>query len=268
MVFGQIECVWADEKSTLTKLYDGFPLKLLSPKSHNPSLLVCYQMSYGGGLLGGDLVELSINVGSKCCLTLLNPGSTKVFKSKSDLKPSCQFMEAYIKTNAMLSVLPEPVTCFSGARYRQKQRFNLEKSSSLVLLDWLTSGRKSRGEEWQFDHYFSENRIIVDGNVILNDTFMLDNINGFIFGIGKYSCYATLILIGDRTLNARIQLTEKMKHIVISRNSNPDFIWCCSEIPYGLIIRAASLETSSMREFIKESLALLLIDIGDGFSKI
>jgi urease accessory protein len=268
MVFGQIDCVWAENKATLVKLLDGFPLKLLSPKSHNSSLLVCYQLSYGGGLLGGDLVELSITVGSKCCLTLLNPGSTKVFKSKSSLKPSCQFMEAHIKTNALLSVLPEPVTCFSGSRYRQKQRFHLEKSSSLVLLDWFTSGRKSRGEEWQFDHYFSENRIIVDGDIILNDSFMLEKINGFIGGVGNYSCYATLILIGERTLKARMQLKEKMKRIVISKNSKQDFIWCCSEIPNGLIIRASSMETFLIREFITESLAVLVIDIGDGFSKI
>lgn len=43
----------------------------------------------------------------------------------------------------------------------QHQRFLLERGSSLVLVDWLTSGRMSRGEGWTFSRLESRNEVMV-----------------------------------------------------------------------------------------------------------
>ncbi|CAN0333704.1 unnamed protein product, partial [Ectocarpus sp. 8 AP-2014] len=43
----------------------------------------------------------------------------------------------------------------------QHQRFLLEHDSSLVLVDWLTSGRMSRGEGWAFNRLESRNEVMV-----------------------------------------------------------------------------------------------------------
>lgn len=37
----------------------------------------------------------------------------------------------------------------------------LEEGSSLVLVDWLTSGRMSRGEGWDFARFESRNQVMV-----------------------------------------------------------------------------------------------------------
>ena len=42
--------------------------------------------------------------------------------------------------------LPDPVICFASSTYRQTQRFDLAESASLVLLDWMSSGRRESGE--------------------------------------------------------------------------------------------------------------------------
>ncbi|CAN0312068.1 unnamed protein product [Laminaria digitata] len=44
---------------------------------------------------------------------------------------------------------------------KQHQRFLLERGSSLVLVDWLTSGRMSRGEGWAFSRLESRNEVMV-----------------------------------------------------------------------------------------------------------
>lgn len=64
-------------------------------------------------------------------------------------------------------VIPDPVTCFSTARYYQKQIFRLVSNSNLVLVDWITSGRHANGEKWDFEFYKSIN------NVYLEDDYPL-----------------------------------------------------------------------------------------------
>jgi urease accessory protein len=63
-----------------------------------------------------------------------------------------------------LAILPDPVTCFSTARYSQKQVFRVLLDSNLVIVDWFTSGRHESGEKWDFDLYKSTNNIFFDDN--------------------------------------------------------------------------------------------------------
>ncbi|KAF8327896.1 uncharacterized protein EI90DRAFT_3066243 [Cantharellus anzutake] len=49
-----------------------YPLKLLSPVSHAEiPLATAYILSYGGGLVSGDRIELNVQVGKGCALMLL-----------------------------------------------------------------------------------------------------------------------------------------------------------------------------------------------------
>lgn len=61
-----------------------------------------------------------------------------------------------------MAVIPDPVTCFSTARYSQKQVFRIASNSSLVIVDWITSGRHESGEKWDFDLYKSANHIFIE----------------------------------------------------------------------------------------------------------
>lgn len=44
----------------------------------------------------------------------------------------------------------------------QHQQFQLSRGSSLILVDWLTSGRMSRGEGWNFHYLESRNEVMVE----------------------------------------------------------------------------------------------------------
>ncbi|KAH0986097.1 hypothetical protein GBA52_013274 [Prunus armeniaca] len=45
-----------------------------------------------------------------------------------------------MESDALLAVIPDPVTCFSTARYSQKQVFRVVSNSSLVIVDWIPVG--------------------------------------------------------------------------------------------------------------------------------
>src|SRR5579863_3279382 len=49
-----------------------YPLKLLSPRMQQEGVAVVYMMTYGGGLIGGDSIFLSINIEQDARLVLLS----------------------------------------------------------------------------------------------------------------------------------------------------------------------------------------------------
>lgn len=70
---------------------------------------------------------------------------------------------------SLFALLPDPVTPFARSQYVQKQTFHLEKDASLVLVDWMTSGRRQRDEVWGFSAFDTANRVYQDGKPVLLD---------------------------------------------------------------------------------------------------
>lgn len=155
----------------------SYPLKLQSPipaPSSLRGLRVVYVLSYGGGLVSGDRVWISVLVEADASLVVLTQGTTKVFKrrprgrlsslahpspalradpSPHRLDTTTQTLITRLLPRAALYLLPSPTVCFSRSRYTQRQRFELptEGTATLVLLDWFTSGREKCAtgtEEW------------------------------------------------------------------------------------------------------------------------
>ncbi|KAG6033938.1 hypothetical protein E4U41_006772 [Claviceps citrina] len=142
-----------------------YPLKLISPTSPTggqKSALV-FIMSYGGGLVGGDAVSLTVHVQSKANLILVTQGHTKIFKSPSPDVVTSQLLKTRVDQAAALCLLPDPVQPFQDSLYTQTQVFNLETGASLCLLDWVTAGRTARGESWSFIKWTGRNEVWLRG---------------------------------------------------------------------------------------------------------
>ncbi|KAJ6005617.1 hypothetical protein N7451_003561 [Penicillium sp. IBT 35674x] len=208
---------------TLTTLTYKYPLKLvprapgfipepdpaaLSEKC--PSMPVhLYLLTYGGGLLPGDHIEVSIKLDPRTRMVVTTPqGSTKIFKtdSKTDSNfnvikghrkklpanesisdMSQQSLDVKIGRQAAICYLPDPSVPYKDSRYAQVQKFTVDASakgdqrSSLCVLDWVTQGRTSRGENWNFrfwkgrnevwaaDEKTGKNRLLLRDSVILDD---------------------------------------------------------------------------------------------------
>ncbi|RDW78617.1 urease accessory protein UreD [Aspergillus mulundensis] len=163
--------------STLTYKY---PLKLLTrtpgfvPQSASPSAsqpVHLYLLTYGGGLLPGDQIDVSITLEPRTRLVVTTPqGSTKIFKTETSpgrtlSDQSRQTLDVRIGQEAALCYLPDPSAPFKDSRYEQIQTFTVDNiakgscRSSLCVLDWVTQGRSSRGENWDFNLWKGKNEI-------------------------------------------------------------------------------------------------------------
>ncbi|KAL2819122.1 UreD urease accessory protein-domain-containing protein [Aspergillus granulosus] len=163
--------------STLTYKY---PLKLLtrSPGFVPQSTLTSasqpvhlYLLTYGGGLLPGDQIDVSITLEPQTRLVVTTPqGSTKIFKTETSpgrtlSDKSRQVLNVQIGKEAALCYLPDPSAPFKDSRYEQIQTFTIDGTakdsarSSVCVLDWVTQGRTSRGENWDFHVWKGKNEI-------------------------------------------------------------------------------------------------------------
>jgi urease accessory protein len=195
---------------TLTTLTYKYPLKLLSrapgfaPESSvlddcatRPIHL--YLLTYGGGLLPGDHINVSITLNPRTRLVVTTPqGSTKIFKtapgaarsrgSNAGDDMSRQTLDVHIGSQAALCYLPDPSAPFKDSRYEQAQIFTVDgaqagnKRSSLCVLDWVTQGRTSRGENWDFQLWKGRNEVWAEDKssgkrrLLLRDSVILDEV--------------------------------------------------------------------------------------------
>jgi urease accessory protein len=182
-------------------------------------------------------------------------------------------MDIAVSKNGALFLLPDPVTCFRSASYKQIQTFRLSKDASLVVLDWITSGRMALGEEWAFSRYYSANHVWVDGKLIAKDVMLLEDKETDVRSLPRrtlldrlspYSCYAALILYGPMALPVIHELTERYEAITVFKTSvAPALIWSLSPIDgAGCIVRVAATKVEGVKEWLADVLRRLENVIG------
>ncbi|KAF9521692.1 urease accessory protein UreD [Crepidotus variabilis] len=260
-----------------------------------------YMLTYGGGLVGGDAVDLSVTVQPGVKLVLLSQGTTKVFKTRLGRRlaavsshPPLESHQISVSTKqnitfriargSVLVLLPGPVTCFRDASYDQTQRFYVEHSGSVVALDWITSGRMSMGEEWLFSRYYSLNEILLDEIRLVKDVMLLSSGQ-----LGKgipdrtlkerlapYSCYATLFLYGPHLRDVIAAITSRYALITVFKTREPtELIWSLSPIEparhelegQGVVVRVAGRTTEMVKDWLKEALSGLEAVVGRNYYK-
>jgi urease accessory protein len=186
-----------------------------------------------------------------------------------------QAIDVRVSENSTLYLLPDPVTCFRSASYNQIQTCRLSRGASLVLLDWITSGRIALGEEWALSRYYSANHVWVEGKLIAKDVMLLEDPTPLepsplaprtlLDRLSPYSCYATLILYGPSVKSTILALTKMYEGITVFKTASPEpLIWSVSPINggEGCIVRVAGKETEIVRGWLGDALRDLKDVIG------
>jgi urease accessory protein UreH len=147
-------------QSIISYLFSTYPVRLIQQCPWLPFVSIV-TLGFGGGLLQGDCCSLSVIIHEMACavyskLFLLHSyihskfffyfcsfrtqGSTKVFKSPSS-KISRQSFKYSVKPHGFLINIPDPTVCFEDSKFKQTISIDLDPTSSLIFLDWFTSGR-------------------------------------------------------------------------------------------------------------------------------
>jgi urease accessory protein len=148
------------------------PLKLVTAVPRGPMAWV-YATSFGGGLVAGDALDLTVDVGADARLLLATQASTKIYRS-DDGRDARQSFRATLAAHALLFNLPEPVTPFSGSRFHQTQSIDADPTAGVCWIDGVTAGRLSRDERWASASYRSRLELRVAGKLRWFDVLSLN----------------------------------------------------------------------------------------------
>jgi urease accessory protein len=193
-----------------------YPLKLVAPDplhvDDGTLVHTVYLLSYGGGLVGGDAVNLSVNLDPTTRLVLLTQGSTKIFISPKPEVITRQVLHVHLQEESALCYLPDPVQPFAQSAFEQSQIYTLSSlhSANLCVCDWVCRGRSARGENWNFWRYTSKNEIWLSPppssagerpkkRLLLRDNLLLEDgtaTGSFANRMDSKGAYGTLILHG------------------------------------------------------------------------
>jgi urease accessory protein len=248
-------------ETVLTRAAAASPLRVLNPGNAGAAAWV-YLATYGGGLVGGDALDITIDAGPGAAALVATQASTKVYRSSLG---ASQRLRARAADGSLLVLLPDPVTAFSGSRYLQEQHVELDEAASLVLVDWLTAGRMASGERWQFDAYTSRTFVRRAGRWLVHDTVSLAPDDGSVAcRMSRFNCIATAIVTGPAVRAAAARLAGEIDTAPLARRA--DLLMSAAPLAGrddGTLLRLAGISVEQVGGALRQFLNFVPSLLGD-----
>jgi urease accessory protein len=254
-----IGVIRSGSRSVVTRAYATSPLRLLLPRNHGRAAWI-FTSSFGGGLVDGDRMVTDIDVGTGASVFLSTQASTKIYRSPAGTSAKTR---ARVAADALLVVAPDPVVCFSAARYRQTQHVTLHERAGLVLLDWISCGRHAAGERWAFDEYYGHIDVRVGGRLLMHDTLALRAADGDLHErLGRFNVLAVAIIAGTMLATASASIVARASASPVTRKSD-QLIAATALRDNACIIRFAGTSVEHIGRTIREFLSFVPTLLGD-----
>jgi len=246
-------------RTVLTRAFATSPAKLVTTNARGTTCWV-YVATLGGGLVGGDDIRVTARVTPGARALLTTQASTKVYRS---LRPSSQHVTATVDERGLLAVVPDPIVCFRDADFSQTQRYDLAADASLVVVDWMTSGRHAAGERWLFSRYASRLDINRDARPLVFDAIVLEpDLDSIAERMGRFDVVLTAVLTGPAIATAAEAILDRTSRSSIDRHG--DLVLSASRLrDGGALLRMAGTSVERVGRTLREHLAFLSPLVGD-----
>lgn len=135
-------------RTALTHRRHQGPLVVQKPFYPEGDLCHVYLIHPPAGVVGGDRLEVTVNVAEQAKALITTPGSGKFYRSAGPTAKLTQHLS--VANNASLEWLPQDTILFAGCEVEMFTRVQLQPGASFVGWEILCLGRPSSGE--LFDH--------------------------------------------------------------------------------------------------------------------
>ena len=257
--FGSIEVIRGPQRSVVSQALAMSPLRLLTPGNHGHAAWI-YTSTYGGGLVDGDDIALCVRVAPKAAAFLSTQASTKVYRSPrgSDVE-----LRAEVEPGGLLVVAPDPVVCFAASRYRQTQHVDVAGGGGLVLLDWVSSGRRTSGERWEFEEYVSRTIVRHHGRLVLHDaTALRSSDSDLATRFGRFDVLALAVIAGEAVQGDAAAIVESLRQQPVA--SRPEMLMSAAPLgESGCVVRVAGRSVEQVGRHLRQLLGFVPALLGD-----
>ena len=246
-------------RTAVVESYAASPLKFVNPSNHGTAAWVV-SGTYGGGLLGGDVIGLNIAAGDHTQSVLMTQASTKVYRSDT---PALQTLDCTVGSNALFVSAPDRVACFAGSALKQVQKFTLAPEANLIVVDWISAGRLDSGERWRFDRYCNRIEIWQNNKLRFLDALALDSAHSSIGEkMRRFNTLATVVIMGPQLAAGAQELTQTLASEPLVQGATTRI--AASPLGHdGIVLRCASEDIEALGGRLRNALKFVTSIIGD-----
>jgi urease accessory protein len=142
-----------------------------------------------GGVVAGDRLSLSVNVGPGSMAQVTSTGATRLYRHRVDSQESTQHIELNVAEDALLEYLPDAIIPFAGSRHRQSTSIALAEGAILMWWDILAPGRQAMGETFAYERLRIRTEVRSPNRPLLLENLVLEPGIRPLTSMARMGCY-------------------------------------------------------------------------------
>jgi urease accessory protein len=234
------------------------PLKVIRafPINHGGALVHLHNVS--GGVLGGDNLEIEVEVGSQAYAQLTSTSATRLYRTRPGQANAVQTTQVRVADNGLLEYLPDQLIPFAGARYQQYTSIELAPNEAgLFWWEIVAPGRTASGELFQYDLMQLSLEIKVQNRPLALEQLKLEPTNHALNSgarLGHFNYFATFYICKTGLASSQWRSLEAQLQDLCQKMSQPSLIlWGVSTlVAEGLVVRALATNGRSINAGLLE----------------
>jgi urease accessory protein len=193
-----------------------------------------------GGLVGGDRIDMAVQVGEGAHAFITTPGATRFYRSAG--APASQQVQMVLAPDARLEWLPLETIAYDGCRARNHWSVSMAAGAQLMAWDVLALGLPQSGQPYlggQYGQHFEIDGVWLDRGQI--DGADLRLMQGPV-GLSGYRCLATLVLASGSDM-AKDRLEQALDQARGITASSDTWLGVTSPHPRVVVARVLAQQT-------------------------
>lgn len=234
-------------RTTLALCEQRPPLQVVRSFPSGEVATLAHLHNLSGGVLGGDSLELSVEVGDGASAQLTSTGATRLYRCRPDAPAAVQRQCFRVGRGALLEYLPDELIPFAGARYRQETVIELSEGAGLFWWETVAPGRAARGEVFEYDSLYFKLDLTANGLPLARERVALDPVLRPLrapLRLGPYLYFATFYVCHVGVAESRwLEIEWQLAELARSISSPGSILWGVSTLPaHGLVVRALGVK--------------------------
>ena len=249
-VHGQLclrfEARGARNQTILAECEQRLPLRIVRAFQLADGGALVHLHNLSGGVLGGDHLDVTVEVGPRAVAQITSTGATRVYRSRKNAEPAEQRLQISVEDDGLVEYLPDQLIPFAGSRYRQETRIELGANAGLFWWETVAPGREASSEMFAYDLLQLKTWISALGQPIAIEHMRIEPARRSIFSLarlGAYAYFSTFYICRAGIESSRWLELEKLLGELAGQLSRPSrIVWGVSPLrAHGLVVRALSV---------------------------
>lgn len=221
------------------------PLKVIRAFPLTGGGVLVHLHNLSGGVLGGDQLSMSIDVGPEASVQLTTTGAMRLYRSTPEAAMAAQTNEIQVRGSGLLEYLPDPLIPFAGSRYQQRTRITLGEDAGLFWWETVAPGRAAHGELFAYDCLQIGLDITAQGKPLAIERFKLEPRCRPVSSparLGPYAYFCSFYICRVGLEASRwLQLERVLSELAHTLSRPNEIRWGVSSlVEHGLVVRALS----------------------------